>query len=232
MYIRRKVYSAVEDENGEIRYFSTNEIISEEEYLENLYSEDYLDDDDMERLFSDDDTWSAGKKAAVIGGSTAAGIGLAVLGHKAGKKISASTAEKLRNGHEVSKGRKALATLFEKEQGLVSKAELKGEQAKRWMKGKFENAGEIMKAKKAGILSEEQAKKAAEALEAEKAAKAEKARKEAEALAQKKLEAKAQAAYDGVMNEAAHAQTMEGIPVKTHRNAKGRYTSRRGGRKK
>ena len=52
MYIRRKVYSAFEDENGEIRYFSTNEIVNEEEYLEMLYSEDYLDDDDMERLFS------------------------------------------------------------------------------------------------------------------------------------------------------------------------------------
>ena len=53
MYIRRKVYSAVEDENGEIRYFSTNEIVNEEDYLEMLYSEDYLDDDDMERLYSD-----------------------------------------------------------------------------------------------------------------------------------------------------------------------------------
>jgi hypothetical protein len=53
MYIRRKVYSVFEDENGELRYFSTNEIVSEEDYLERLYSEDYLDDDDMERLFSD-----------------------------------------------------------------------------------------------------------------------------------------------------------------------------------
>lgn len=77
MYIRRKVYSAVEDYDGEIRYFSTNEIISEEEYLEALYSEDYLDDEDMERLFSDDDEGlSKGAKIAIgAGAGTVAAAG-------------------------------------------------------------------------------------------------------------------------------------------------------------
>ena len=48
MYIRRKVFSVALDENGEERYFSTNEIINEEDYLDEvLYSEDeegYLDE--------------------------------------------------------------------------------------------------------------------------------------------------------------------------------------------
>ena len=40
MYIRRKVFSVAFDENGEERYFSTNEIINEEDYLDEvLYSE-------------------------------------------------------------------------------------------------------------------------------------------------------------------------------------------------
>ena len=39
MYIRRKVFSIALDENGEERYFSTNEIINEEDYLsEVMYS--------------------------------------------------------------------------------------------------------------------------------------------------------------------------------------------------
>ena len=48
MYITRKVFSIAIDENGEERYFSTNEIINEESYLRELmYSGEYLD----ERLF-------------------------------------------------------------------------------------------------------------------------------------------------------------------------------------
>ena len=40
MYIRRKAFSIAIDENGEERYFSTNEIINEENYLEEvMYSE-------------------------------------------------------------------------------------------------------------------------------------------------------------------------------------------------
>ena len=41
MYIRRKVFSVALDENGEERYFSTNEIINEEDYLDEvMYSEE------------------------------------------------------------------------------------------------------------------------------------------------------------------------------------------------
>ena len=38
MYIRRKVYSTAIDENGEEKLFSTTEIMSEESYIEKLYS--------------------------------------------------------------------------------------------------------------------------------------------------------------------------------------------------
>ena len=228
MYIRRKVYSAVEDENGEIRYFSTNEIVSENDYIEALYSEDYLDDDDLDRLYSDsEDGMSAGKKAAIIGGSTAAGIGLAILGHKGGKKLSANVAKKLANGYEVGRGQKALATLFEKEQGLVSKAEAKGKaaaaQTKRWLDGKFKNVGDVLKAKKAGILSEAEAEKLKKQMEKEAKAKAVAEAKAAQDAAAAKVEAKAQAAADKVRNAEAHAQTMAGIP---HRDRTGRFARR------
>lgn len=39
MYIRRKVFSTYIDENGEEKLFSTTEIMSEESYLEKLYSD-------------------------------------------------------------------------------------------------------------------------------------------------------------------------------------------------
>jgi hypothetical protein len=39
MYIRRKAFSVAYDENGEEKLFSTTEIMSEEAYLEKLYSE-------------------------------------------------------------------------------------------------------------------------------------------------------------------------------------------------
>ena len=40
MYIRRKVFSVAVDENGEERYFSTNEIIDEENYLDEVMYSD------------------------------------------------------------------------------------------------------------------------------------------------------------------------------------------------
>lgn len=121
MYIRRKVYSAVEDENGEIRYFSTNEIISEDDYLENLYSEYYLDDDDMERLYSDKEEkeykkgLSTGAKIAIgAAGAAAAGVGLHYAGAHAAKKAA--------RGFEMNKLEKGLA---------------KVNQGEKWVAGKF-----------------------------------------------------------------------------------------------
>lgn len=60
MYIRRKVYSALQDENGEVRYFSTNE---------------FIDTDLEDRYFA---------RAIMTPGEKAANE----AGHKLGKKIS------------------------------------------------------------------------------------------------------------------------------------------------
>ena len=45
MYIRRKVFSLLHDENGEERYFSTTDIVLEDEE-ERLFS--LVDDEDLE----------------------------------------------------------------------------------------------------------------------------------------------------------------------------------------
>ena len=123
MYIRRKVYSAVEDYDGEIRYFSTNEIISEDDYLEALYSEDYLDDDDMERLYSDKEEkeyrkgLSTGAKIAIgAAGAAAAGVGLHYAGAHAAKKAAKGwDMNKLERGlAKVNQGEKWVAGKFSK----------------------------------------------------------------------------------------------------------------------
>ena len=117
MYIRRKVYSAIEDENGEIRYFSTNEIVSEEEYLENLYSEFYLDDDDMERIFSEKDYdkgLSKGAKIAIGAGSAAAA---ATALHFGGRYA----AKKAAKGWELNAAERGLAKVNQGEKWLWGK---------------------------------------------------------------------------------------------------------------
>lgn len=52
MYIRRKVFSVALDEYGEERLFSTNEIINEDDYLDEVMYSDYDDYDMDERLFT------------------------------------------------------------------------------------------------------------------------------------------------------------------------------------
>jgi hypothetical protein len=44
MYIRRKLYSTFEDENGEERLFSTTEFIDEDQYLDEALYSDYSDE--------------------------------------------------------------------------------------------------------------------------------------------------------------------------------------------
>lgn len=69
MYIRRKAFSVVRDEEtGEEKLFSTTEIMSEEAYLERLYSEKSKKDE---------------KKAKIAGGVAAGlGIGSMIAGNK------------------------------------------------------------------------------------------------------------------------------------------------------
>jgi len=83
MYIRRKVFSVALDENGEEKYFSTNEFINEEDYLDEV-------------LFSDDDEESEekshrGRNIAIGAGGAAALTGGGIYGaKKLGQHLSKS----------------------------------------------------------------------------------------------------------------------------------------------
>ena len=144
MYIRRKVYSAIEDENGEIRYFSTNEIVNEEDYLEMLYSDAFLDDEDMERLFSDSDKkgLSAGAKAAIAAGTTAAAATALHFGAK-------GAAKKVAKGFEANAIERGLAKLHGVEESAAGK--VKG--VAKSGAAKVEAAANDLKGKSKGILS-------------------------------------------------------------------------------
>ena len=67
MFIRRKVYSVIEDENGEQKLFSTTEFINEDEYV---------------KTFSDKK--EVAKKAGIAGGGAVVGAGGTIYG---GKKL-------------------------------------------------------------------------------------------------------------------------------------------------
>ena len=86
MYIRRKAFSTVIDENGEEKYFSTNEIINEEDYLAEInYS-------DKDKLTKDEKT---GLGIAAGGAAlTAAGTG---YGIRHGRKTIESIKKSLRD---------------------------------------------------------------------------------------------------------------------------------------
>lgn len=70
MYIRRKVFSLLQDEMGEERYFSTTE----------FELEDGLD----ERYYSDDEGMSTGAKVGIGAGATAATTAAALMAAKKG----------------------------------------------------------------------------------------------------------------------------------------------------
>lgn len=86
MYIRRKVFSVVTDENGEEKLFSTTEFINENEYLENLSNEKYFSEDE------ENDGLSKKQKAAIATAVTAALATTAVIG---GKKLKNRLGKKL-----------------------------------------------------------------------------------------------------------------------------------------
>ena len=75
MYIRRKVFSVALDEYGEERYFSTNEIMGEEDYLDEV-------------MYSDDEKSHLGRNIAIGTGAAAAlGGGGIYAAKKIGKKM-------------------------------------------------------------------------------------------------------------------------------------------------
>ena len=108
MYIRRKVFSTVIDENGEEKYFSTNEIINEEDYLnEVMYSEpsnEELVKDLNNRKYKRNNTVGygvAGAGLGVIGGTAAA-----LRGKNHGRIVEAMTKEMMSanpSGQRMSK---------------------------------------------------------------------------------------------------------------------------------
>lgn len=117
MEIRRKVFSAIEDQDGEIRIFSTNELINEEDYLEMLYSENYLDDEDMERLYSESEEDDDQKK----GMSTGAKIALGTTGAAVTAAGALELASLLKKKHLTGEEREILRAFKEQNKSLNKK---------------------------------------------------------------------------------------------------------------
>ena len=108
MYIRRKVFSVALDESGEERYFSTNEIINEEAYLDELM---YSDDDDSKKM-------STGKKAAL---GTAGAAGLAGAGIYGAYKYGGSQLSKAAKIQEILEKNRLGGKLTDKELKIIDK---------------------------------------------------------------------------------------------------------------
>jgi len=127
MYIRRKVFSLLQDENGEERYFSTTEFTDERLYAE---KED-----------------NKGKKAAIAAGATVAGTGLAAGGYQGARHIGKKRAERKLNeaieGGELENIRKASEKMpsENKVDKFGKNVESKVKRAGQWVKGKWTGEG-------------------------------------------------------------------------------------------
>ena len=80
MYIRRKVFSLLQDENGEERYFSTTDYELLDEYDERLYAES--EDEDEEKKDK-----HIGRKVALAGGALVAAPVLAAGAYQGGRAL-------------------------------------------------------------------------------------------------------------------------------------------------
>lgn len=106
MYIKRNVYfSAIDQESGEEKLFSVNEVLSEDEYLERMYAE------------AEEEKKSKAKTAAKVAGGVAGGT--AVVGGAAygGEKLLNKAGEKIVNkiaGKRGPNGKFAKLTPMEK----------------------------------------------------------------------------------------------------------------------
>ena len=83
MYIRRKVFSLLQDETGEERYFSTTDITLEDAE-QRIFSLNEYDDEYEQREYADKEGLSAGQKAAIAGAGTLATAAGALYGAKKG----------------------------------------------------------------------------------------------------------------------------------------------------
>lgn len=116
MYIRRKVFSTVIDENGEERYFSTNEIINEEDYLnEVMYSEpsnEELVKDLNNRKYKRNNTIGYGVAGAGLG--AAAGTVAALRGGKNQKRITEAVTKEMMSANPSGRRMSKLANMARK----------------------------------------------------------------------------------------------------------------------
>lgn len=134
MYIRRKVFSLLQDENGEERYFSTTEFTDERLYAEK----------------EDDEKSGKGKKAAIIGGAAVAPVAVArgyQLVRRGQDKRNKEALEKAIEGGELEEIKKANSKVGNKnkvdefgdkvQKGVGKRAKATGQ----WIKGKWTGEG-------------------------------------------------------------------------------------------
>ena len=228
MEIRRKVFSRLQDENGEERLYSTTE-------FELSYSED------GEKMFSEkeDKKMSTGAKvAAGVGGAAVATIGALEIANLLKKKTLTSKERKLikdwlAQAKERGMSPEKLKNLEKsyKENFLNNKEGIKiVEKSNEAVKGAYNTAKvntqiALDKAKTAINEAKEEIRDAKKTREWNKAEKEnyKKLWKEAEDQAKKEGEAKAKAE--------AHNAAMEGVPARRYHGKSGQYVTRNSARK-
>jgi len=210
MEIRRKVFSRLQDENGEERLYSTNE-------FELSYSEE------GEKMFSEKEGMStagkvalgtAGAAAAIVGGLEIANLlKKKTLTSKEKAKIKEWLSDAKKNGMSAERLKKLEAEY--KSKALEGKSGIEFvEKGNAAVKGAYNTAKvntqiALGKAKQAINEAKEEIKDNKKAREWRKA----------EQKSYEELFPQAEAAAD-------HAKTMEGVPVRVHRGKGGKFTSR------
>lgn len=104
MLIKRNVYfSAVDQETGEEKLFSVNELLTEDEYLERLYSNSKKEDKPKKNLIANQSSSRGNIRAGLIGGNSA------VIGRAVGNHAATKAARKGANDEEVMERGKKVA---------------------------------------------------------------------------------------------------------------------------
>jgi len=110
MLIKRNVYfSAVDEETGEERLFSVNEIMTEEEYLERMYSEEQreLGDKPKKNLIGNQSSYRGNGRAYILGGGEAG-----IIGRAAGNYAATKAARQGKSDEEVmDRGKKVAGSV-------------------------------------------------------------------------------------------------------------------------
>ena len=147
MYIRRKVYSLLQDENGEERYFSTTDF--------------ELTDGAEERYYSDDEGLSRGAKAAIgTGAGLAAAAGAIYGGKRLGNRMLKGAMESRRSlANAASKGSLSNKSIIDQigkiqdKEKLARKLSAPGDYVVKVAKGGKAKVAELTKAAKDKLSS-------------------------------------------------------------------------------